>query len=135
MTKAEKIVDFIKKNNPRRKELVKFIVVNLNKKVTAKEWDELPSGHSYQAYYATNITKWKRQGNVEVDPKTKRYSMTKYYNGQLYGITQKVQTEILEARVGHWEALAKNANKHNAILVKQNFRLKEKLKEIQAILG
>lgn len=134
MTKAEKIVKFIKKNNPRRKELVKFIVVNLNKKLTAKQWDALPSTDSTHAYYATNISKWKRQGNVKVDPKTKRYSMTKYYNGKLYGITQKVQTEMLEGRATHWQALAKNTNLSNDILIKQNRELRRKLKEIQDIL-
>ena len=120
MKKSEQIVEFIRANNPRRKELVKFIVVNLNKIVTSEEWDELPSNHSYHAYYATNITKWRYQGNVEVNEKTKRYSMTKYYNGKLYGITSKVSIEVLERQL-------RNANQENE-------RLRAKIKEIKEIV-
>lgn len=105
MTKADKIARFIKKTNPRRKELVKFIVVNLNKKMTSKEFDNLPSQDSIHAYYATNITKWKYRGNVSVDAKTKRYSLTKNYNGSLYSLSSKVRVERAEKVSKNWEKL------------------------------
>jgi len=132
MNKAEQIVKFIRAKNPRRKELVKFIVVNLNKKLTSKEFDELKVGDSDLAYYSTNICKWKQNGNVEV--KNKRYRMTKYYNGHLYKVTHKVEIEISEARARHWKAMAMNVNEHNEILVKKNEILTETIKEIREII-
>lgn len=134
MNKSEQIVAFIRKNNPRRKELVKFIVVNLNKKITSKEWDELPSTDSLHAYYATNITKWKYQGNVVVDTKTKRYSMTKYYNGKLYGMTTKVEMEMLEQRAKHWKNLFLKSKAENEILDLEKQGLQKKLNDIYDII-
>jgi hypothetical protein len=134
MNKAEKIVEFIRANKPRRKELVRFIVVDLNKKLTSKEWDALPSYDSTRSYYATNISKWKRQGNIVVDEKTKRYSMSKYYNGNLYGITSKVQIEMLEQRSNHWKNIFIQAKTQNEVLRAENQMLQEKLEEIKEII-
>ena len=134
MSKAKKIVEFIKANNPRRKELVKFIQVNLNKRYTLKEWNALPTTKKYN-YYGNHINRWKTNGNIEVDAKTKRYSITKYYNGKLYKMSDKVHIEMLEARSKHWKALAKNTTEYSELLERQNKRLKEKLKKIENILS
>ena len=132
MNKSKQIVKFIKSNKPTHKALTKFIVVNLNKLMTSKEFDELKSGSVKLSYYASNIAKWVRMGNVEV--KNKRYRMTKYYNGHLYKATHKAEVEMLTKRSKHWKTLANNLHEDNLVLHNNNEVLKEKIKEIIEII-
>ena len=94
MTKAEKIADFIKENNPRRKDLVKFIVVTLNKKCTSTYFDN--NKNEFRGYYSVIIQQWKWNQKIKKDSKTQRYSVTSYYDrdGSLYIMPIEVRLEI-----------------------------------------
>ena len=100
MTRAEKIANFIKENNPRRKDIVRFIVVNLNG-WDAKEYDKNPRRH--RGYYSVPFTRWNYCQKVKKDAKTQRYSVTKYYerDGKLYAMPLEVALEYSKKRGDH----------------------------------
>jgi hypothetical protein len=95
--KIDRIKNFIDKKNPTRKELVMFIVINIGKKCTLKEYDH----NRYRGQYSTAITQWKYNGQVEV--KDGRYQLTKIgkqtTNKSLYGIPDKILIKRLEERL------------------------------------
>src|SRR6056300_503113 len=97
MNKAEKIAEFIRKNNPRRKEIVKFIVVTLNG-VNESHYDKFK--RYYRGYYSVAFQKWNRNQKIKKDPITQKYSVTKYYerDGKLYQMPLEVKLEISERK-------------------------------------
>jgi hypothetical protein len=96
MSKAKQIAEFIRTNNPRRKDIVKFIVVNVNKKVSEKNYDP----KNFLGYYSTNFAQWKRNKKVSVDAKH-RYSLTDQYEkyGRLYSMSDETLQEYRSKRV------------------------------------
>ena len=65
MKKVDEIKKFIIKNKPTHKELVMFIVIQINELCTIDEYVH----NDYRGYYSTNFTKWKRNGQVRVNDK------------------------------------------------------------------
>lgn len=97
MKKIDRIKDFIIKNNPTRKQIVTFIVVDINKLCTLEEY----SHKRWGSYYATNFTKWKHNGQTHVDNKGK-YSITPEglkSKKSLYSLTDNIKIKRLENQV------------------------------------
>ena len=70
---ADRIKRFIDRKNPTRKEILMYLIIDIYKRETKKTFNY----SEYRGQYSTNFTKWRETGNVQVDPKTKRYSLTK----------------------------------------------------------
>ena len=64
MTKVEKIRQFIGKNEPTRKELVRFIVCKIQKKCNYKEFDRDYTS-KYRGMYGTAIASWSKRGYIK----------------------------------------------------------------------
>ena len=72
MTKIQRIKNFIIENKPTRKEIITFIVVELNGLCTYNEYDH----RDWSDYYSTNFTKWKYNEQIRKDDKG-RFFITK----------------------------------------------------------
>jgi hypothetical protein len=100
MKKADKIANFIKENNPRRKEIIKFIVVTLN---GANEAYFDKNRNEFRGYYAVAFQNWNRNQKIVKNPITQKYSVTHYYerDGKLYSTPLEVRLErALKANKG-----------------------------------
>jgi hypothetical protein len=71
--KVDKIKTFILNNNPTRSEIIRHIVVDINKKVSGEFFDN--NHRQYRGYYACNIQMMRNTGNVATD-KSGRYYVT-----------------------------------------------------------
>jgi putative cell wall-binding protein len=122
MNKAERIAEFIKENNPRRKDIVKFIVVTLNG-WDETEYDKNPRRH--RGYYSVPFTTWNYAQKVVKCPKTQRYSLTKYYEkyGKLYSMSLEVQLEYSKKRADHLLKLYGTTNRELQKERKKNMQL------------
>ena len=125
MTKAEKIANFIKENNPRRKDIIKFIVVTLNG--TSETYFD-KNRNDYRGYYSDAFRTWNWNQKLSKDSKTQRYSVTKYYerDGRLYSMPIEVRLEILKRA-------NRNLSNARAELFYANKVLQRKLKQIKEI--
>ena len=110
MSKQKRIINFIRKKNPTRKELVRFINVNVNKRMSAEEYDSLPNNHASRAYYNVNINKWRYLGTIVVDKETKRISLPENFNGRLYTTKPLKDKDYWKAK---YEALLKQYDELN----------------------
>lgn len=72
MNKVQRIRHFIEFNRPTRGEIIKFIVVHLNKRCSSEEFKL----SDYKGYYGNAFTPWKYYGFIKVTPKTKKYRVT-----------------------------------------------------------
>lgn len=98
-TKSEIIAEFIRVNEPTRLELTRFIVVTLNKATTSENFEK--NRAMWRGYYAFNLSKWKSNGKIYVDKKTKTYRLTKEYvrDGRMYSSTPEKTIERLESKI------------------------------------
>ena len=106
MTKADKIAEYIRRNNPRRKDIIIFLSSGCRDySIKATK----PLNKNLHGLYATNFTKWKRLGTVHVDPITKRYSLGKNFNGRLYttkpkkGVTKPINVKQNTVKPTDWQ--------------------------------
>jgi hypothetical protein len=135
MSKVAQIKKFIDENNPTRKEIVKFIIVNLG---SVKEEDYNAS--NYKGHYSTNFTQWKTNGHVQTDAKH-RYSLTelgKKSTKSLYSLPLEVQLDRANRRN---DRLSENMSSNHR-LIRENRRLQAlvddlayKLDAIERIIG
>ena len=126
MRKVDQIEAFIRKNKPRRKSLVRFIVCDMNNIVTHESYDKSSTGH--RGYYSTAIAKFIRAGNVEI--KNGKYHLTKQlktHDKGLYHKPLKVQLAEADARAKRlWVAYREERDK--------KLKLKDILKDIGHII-
>jgi len=117
-TKADKIANFIKENSPRRKDIIKFIVVTLNG-ANEQYFDE--NKNDFRGYYSVAFQRWNYNQKIVKDENTQRYSVTKYYNrdGKLYSMPLEVQLEVLKRRNGALRKHAIRLSYENRILKRQ----------------
>ena len=125
MTKADKIANFIKENNPRRKEIIKYIVVTLNGTNEAY-FDK--NKNEFRGYYGMAFRAWNRNQKIVKDADTQRYSVTSYYDrdGKLYSTPIEVRLERLER--ANKSLIARGIR-----LSYENRIMKRKLKQIKEI--
>lgn len=115
MKKVDNIKAFIQANKPSRKELTKFIVCQLNKVASASEFDKNPQ--EFRGYYATNITKMRRLGNIEV--KNGKYQLTKQalkHNTSLYVKPLEVKVQEQEKRIRELVNMVRTERTRNAMM-------------------
>ena len=126
MRKVDQIEGFIRKNKPRRKDLIRFIVCDMNKIDTHESYDKSSKGH--RGYYSTAIAKFIRAGNVEI--KNGKYCLTKQaktHDKGLYHKPLKIQLAEEKARARQlWIAYREERDK--------NFKLRDVLKDIGHII-
>lgn len=94
--KSDKIKAFIDLNTPKYNEIVKFVVVDVNQLCTAEEY----SSKNYKGYYSTNISKWRK--NEQVDKVDGHYFVTKIGRNSkksLYSLPTVVKVKRLEEKV------------------------------------
>tara|TARA_R110000772_G_C13310268_1_gene440079 strand:+ start:18868 stop:19359 length:492 start_codon:yes stop_codon:yes gene_type:complete len=110
--KVDAIRDFIKANHPTRKEIVKFLIVNLGG-MCEKDFDYA----NHKGHYSTNFADWRRLGHITTDKKN-RYSLTplgKITKVSFYTeIPQADKDECqrrLELTIGYWIKKAKRHEK------------------------
>jgi len=129
MTKADKIANFIKENNPRRKDIIKFIVVTLN---GANEQAFDKNKNDYRGYYSVNFQRWNYNQKIVKDENTQRYSVTKYYDrdGKLYSMPLEVQIEVLKRRNASLNKHSIRLNYENRLLKKQVLKARVVLEDI-----
>jgi hypothetical protein len=129
MTKADKIANFIKENNPRRKDIIKYIVVTLN---GANEEYFDTNKNEFRGYYSVNFQQWNRNQKIVKDVKTNRYSVTSYYerDGRLYSMPIEVTLEILKRSNKGLRQHAIRLSYENRILKRQITKASEALKDI-----
>jgi len=84
MNKSQQVAEFIRVNNPKRKEIVKHLVCNISKKMTEAEFDSLEgrAKKNIHAHWSTNFAQWKWVGTVKVTQG--HYALTPLYRGSLY---------------------------------------------------
>lgn len=142
MNKSTRIAEFIRDHNPKRKDIIRFIVVDLNKKKSAKEFDKNPSQE--RGYYSVNLQTWVYNKKVHRDPKTGRYSLTDIYHrdGKLYQTPPEVLLEVSERVKNNWkERYWDMVKQRNEVLtdLKQTERdlkeAKEHLNKIEKVLA
>jgi len=129
MTRAEKIANFIKENNPRRKEIIKYIVVTLNG-TNEKYFDE--NKNEFRGYYSVNFQKWNRNKKIVKDEKTQRYSITAYYerDGRLYSMPLEVELEILKRAKSNLSKATQRLQYENRILKRHLLEARTVLEKI-----
>lgn len=99
--KAKLVLDFIKRNNPTRKQIIGYIVVHLNKICTQKVFEETYATR-FRGYYGVAFQIWYDNGNIKRDPKTNRISLVDGHHPNLYqksyATLKKRYTNLLERR-------------------------------------
>jgi hypothetical protein len=126
MTRADKIAKFIKENNPRRKDIVRFIVCTLNG-VCESHYDQFK--RDYRGYYSVAFQRWNYNQKVKKDPITQKYSVTKYYerDGKLYAMPLEVALEYSKKRGDY---LLKLYGETNRALIREQAKNQSLLKHI-----
>jgi len=64
ITIAQKVKEFLHNNPQPRKSVVRFIIVDCNKKMSAKEFDKVYA-NQYRGHYGVNFLQWERLGNIK----------------------------------------------------------------------
>ena len=135
MYKSKVIADFIRDHNPKRKEMIRFIVVEVNKKKTAKEFDKNP--RQERGYYSKNFQTWVYNKKVYRNSKTGRYSLTDIYNrdGMLYQTPPEVLLEVSERAKNNWkENYWDMVKQRNEVLIELK-KTERELKEVKGQLS
>ena len=125
MNKITQIKNFIGNGKKTRKEIVKFLKVNINGMDEAY-YDANRS--RYTAHYSTNFCTWKTLGYVVVDSKH-RYSLTKLgkRSNSFYAVPIEMKLEALKSRNRYLEARNKDFRDENYELRNKIFTAKQTL--------
>ena len=127
-SKSYYIAKFLQKNKCSRKDLIRFIICDLNKKHTYKEFNKIYSKR-YRGHYGTNIVQWERLGNIT--RKNGVYTLTKQCvnnDFKLYSVTDKIKIKNLQKKL-------KLSYKNNRDLFLVNHELNKKLNKINYIIN
>jgi hypothetical protein len=140
MNKSQQVAEFIRLNNPKRKEIIKHLVCNINGMMTEEQFDSLEGDakKSVNAFWSTNFAKWRRVGTIEVVGG--KYSLTNLYNGSLYTtkltpIKPLTDTTALEEKARHWKQRYWDMVAQRNELVELNNKHEEKINELKTLFG
>jgi hypothetical protein len=130
MNKITQIKNFIATNNPTRKEIVKFIIVNINGK-SEEHYDY----SNHRGHYSTNFGTWKRYGYVVTDSKH-RYSLTALgkKSNSFYAMPTKMKDDLEQRRLSFLDVRYSELKIENYELRKELYGIKTKLRNSLTIL-
>lgn len=136
--KVDKIKTFILNNNPTRSEIIKHIVVDINKKVSSEFFDK--HHRSYRGYYGCNIYKMCKSGNIA--SKNGKYYITEQGITNENSLYNKPTLIALKDEVKHlrrqlqWTRKNALIEYNNTIYIRdENKRLKATLRNINMLSG
>ena len=119
---SECIIDQLHNNPMSRKELVKFIIVDLKEQRTAEEFDK-EYGKKFRGHYGTNFLEWERKGNIV--RKDGIYSLAKgfYTSGRgLYTECYKKSLKKAHRHINHLYNTLQDRNRQISVL-KEELRI------------
>ena len=102
MNKSQQVAEFIRINNPKRKDIIKHLVCNISKKMTEEQFDALEgrAKKNINAHWSTNFAKWRWVGTIKVT--AGRYALTPLYRGSLY-TTKLTPIKPIESNDTYWQ--------------------------------
>lgn len=123
--KADLIRGFIETYNPRRRDLTRFIVVNINGIVKDKDFNPT----RFRGYYSVNLKKMREAGNIKIVDG--RYQLTDQANKHTHSLYHTPNWK----KVKELKAQNKRLRESNVYRREENAKLWRKIHELKQIFN
>lgn len=128
--KVDRIKVFIQTQKPTRSELIKHIVVDINKQVSREFYEKYK--RTFRGYYATNIQTMRNAGNIASDKNGKYYVTPQGLKNEnsLYVKPDKQRIKDLQRYIERKDNWIREIQMQKRELERENHKLKQTLEDI-----